>query len=85
MVLPHFITPPGGRKVVTVRRTVQSKTRACCSSMVRLSTPDNVGRTPLQLALEHDRQDIATCLREHGECQWPVNMSIPALCQHYSS
>ena len=29
---------------------------------------DNEGRTPLQLALEHDRQDImiASCLREHG-------------------
>jgi len=27
---------------------------------------DNMGRTPLQLALEHDRQDIATCLSENG-------------------
>ena len=27
---------------------------------------DNEGRTPLRLALEHGRQDIATCLREHG-------------------
>ena len=27
---------------------------------------DDEGRTPLQLALEHGREDIATCLREHG-------------------
>jgi ankyrin repeat protein len=27
---------------------------------------DNEGRTPLQLALEHGRQDIVTCLSEHG-------------------
>ena len=27
---------------------------------------DNEGRTPLQLALEHGREDIATCLKEHG-------------------
>jgi uncharacterized protein len=31
-----------------------------------IDSKDNEGRTPLQLALEHGRQDIATCLREHG-------------------
>jgi ankyrin repeat protein len=27
---------------------------------------DNMGRTPLQLALEHGRDDIVACLKEHG-------------------
>jgi len=27
---------------------------------------DNEGRTPMQLASEHGRNDIATCLSEHG-------------------
>ena len=31
-----------------------------------IDSEDNEGRTPLQLALEYDRQDIETCLREHG-------------------
>jgi ankyrin repeat protein len=31
-----------------------------------IDSEDNEGRTPLQLALEHDRQEIAACLREHG-------------------
>ena len=31
-----------------------------------IDSEDKEGNTPLRLALEHDRQDIATCLREHG-------------------
>ena len=31
-----------------------------------IDAEDNEGRSPLQLALEHGRHDIATCLREHG-------------------
>jgi ankyrin repeat protein len=31
-----------------------------------IDAEDNEGRTPLQLALEHGRDDIATCLKEHG-------------------
>jgi ankyrin repeat protein len=31
-----------------------------------IDSENNEGRTPLQLALEHDRQDMVTCLREHG-------------------
>jgi ankyrin repeat protein len=31
-----------------------------------IDAEDDEGRTPLQLALEHGRDDIATCLKEHG-------------------
>jgi ankyrin repeat protein len=31
-----------------------------------IDAEDNECRTPLQLALEHGRDDIATCLKEHG-------------------
>ena len=31
-----------------------------------IDAEDNEGRTPLQLALEHGRDEIATCLKEHG-------------------
>ena len=31
-----------------------------------IDAEDNEGRTPLQLALDNDRQDIVACLREHG-------------------
>ena len=31
-----------------------------------IDAEDENGRTPLQLALEHGRDDIATCLKEHG-------------------
>jgi ankyrin repeat protein len=31
-----------------------------------IDAEDDKGRTPLQLALEHGRDDIATCLKEHG-------------------
>jgi ankyrin repeat protein len=31
-----------------------------------IDAEDNMGRTPLQLAVEHGRDDIATCLKEHG-------------------
>jgi ankyrin repeat protein len=31
-----------------------------------IDAEDNEGRTPLQLALDHGREDIATCLKEHG-------------------
>ena len=31
-----------------------------------IDTEDNEGRTPLQIALEHGHEDIATCLKEHG-------------------
>ena len=31
-----------------------------------IDAEDNEGRTPLQVALEHDRRDIAACLKEHG-------------------
>jgi ankyrin repeat protein len=31
-----------------------------------IDAEDNEGRTPLQLALDHGREDMATCLKEHG-------------------
>jgi ankyrin repeat protein len=31
-----------------------------------IDAEDNDGKTPLQLALDHGRDDIATCLKEHG-------------------
>jgi ankyrin repeat protein len=31
-----------------------------------IDAEDNEGRSPLQFALEHDSQDIAACLKEHG-------------------
>jgi ankyrin repeat protein len=31
-----------------------------------IDAEDNKGRTPLQLALEHGRDNIVTCLKEHG-------------------
>jgi ankyrin repeat protein len=31
-----------------------------------IDAEDNEGRTPLQLALEHGRHDMVTCLKEHG-------------------
>jgi ankyrin repeat protein len=31
-----------------------------------IDTENNQGKTPLQLALDHGRDDIAACLREHG-------------------
>jgi ankyrin repeat protein len=31
-----------------------------------IDTEDDEGRTPLQLALEHEREDIVTCLKEYG-------------------
>jgi ankyrin repeat protein len=31
-----------------------------------IDAEDNEGRTPLQLALDHGRDDIITCLLEHG-------------------
>jgi len=31
-----------------------------------IDAEDNKGMTPLQLALKHRRDDIATCLKEHG-------------------
>ena len=34
-----------------------------------MDVEDNEGRTPLQLALEHGREDIVTCLKEHGATQ----------------
>jgi ankyrin repeat protein len=34
-----------------------------------IDAEDNEGRTPLQLALEHGRHDIVTCLSEHGATQ----------------
>ena len=35
-----------------------------CGAIV--DAEDSEGRTPLQLALEHERHDIAACLKEHG-------------------
>ena len=34
-----------------------------------IDAEDNEGKTPLQLALEHECDDIATCLKEHGAMQ----------------
>ena len=31
-----------------------------------IDAEDNKGRTPLQLAIEHGRDDIVACLKEHG-------------------
>jgi len=41
-------------------------TRLLLKHGATIDTEDNGGRTALQLALEHGRDDIATCLTEHG-------------------
>ena len=45
--------------------TVES-TRLLLKNGAIIDAEDNEGRTALQLALDHRRYDIATCLREHG-------------------
>jgi ankyrin repeat protein len=41
-------------------------TRLLLKHGATIDAEDNEGRTPLRLALEHGRDDIATCLKEHG-------------------
>ena len=47
------------------RGTVEG-TRLLLKHGAIIEVEDNEGRTPLQLALDHGREDIATCLKEHG-------------------
>ena len=47
------------------RGTVEG-TRLLLKHGAIIEVEDNKGRTPLQLALVHRREDIATCLKEHG-------------------
>ena len=47
------------------RGTVEG-TRLLLKHGAIIEVEDNEGRTPLQLALKHGREDIATCLKEHG-------------------
>ena len=41
-------------------------TRLLLNHGALVDAEDNEGRTPMQLASEHGRNDIATCLSEHG-------------------
>ena len=50
---------------LTTRGTVEG-TRLLLKYGAIIDAEDNEGRTPLQLALEHGRDDIAACLKEHG-------------------
>ena len=50
---------------LTTRGTVEG-TRLLPKYGAIIDAEDNEGRTPLQLALEHGRDDIAACLKEHG-------------------
>jgi ankyrin repeat protein len=52
-------------KIVTSRGTVEG-TRQLLKNGAIIDAEDDEGRTPLQLALEHGHDDIATCLKEHG-------------------
>jgi ankyrin repeat protein len=47
------------------RGTVEG-TRLLLKHGAIIDAEDNDGKTPLQLALDHGRDDIATCLKEHG-------------------
>ena len=53
------------RGVTSIDGTVEG-TRLLLKHGAIIDADDNQARTPLQLALEHGRDDIATCLREHG-------------------
>ena len=50
----------------TVREGTVEGTRLLLKHGATIDAEDNEGRTPLRLALEHGRDDIATCLKEHG-------------------
>jgi ankyrin repeat protein len=52
-------SPQGGRGTV-------EGTRLLLKHGATIDAEDNEGRTPLQLALKYRRDDIATCLKEHG-------------------
>jgi ankyrin repeat protein len=53
------------RDYLPTKGTVES-TRLLLNHGAIIDAEDNEGRTPLQLALAHGRDDIATCLKEHG-------------------
>ena len=59
MVPPLCITRHGGGGTVEC-------TRLLLKHGAIIDAEDNQGKTPLQLALEHGRDHIATCLKEHG-------------------
>jgi len=54
------------RKSIYLLNGTVEGTRLLLKHGAIIDAEDNEGRTPFQLALEHGRHDIATCLREHG-------------------
>ena len=64
---PRCITHRGGRKRITGRNqgTVEG-TRLLLKHGANIDAVDREGRTPLQIALAHGRQEIAAVLIEHG-------------------
>jgi ankyrin repeat protein len=54
------------KKENTEREGTVAGTRLLLKHGAIIDAEDSEGRTPLRLALEHGRDDIATCLREHG-------------------
>jgi ankyrin repeat protein len=54
------------RGVYVLHQGTFKGTRLLLKQGAIIDAEDNEGRTPLQLALEHGRDDIATCLKEHG-------------------
>jgi ankyrin repeat protein len=61
----HNSTPLHHSSKQRDRATVEC-TRLLLEHGAIIDAEDNEGRTPLQLALEYGRDDIATCLKEHG-------------------
>jgi ankyrin repeat protein len=55
-----------GKEYYLTRTGTVEGTRLLLKYGAIIDAGDNEGRTPLQLALEHGREDIATCLKEHG-------------------
>jgi ankyrin repeat protein len=55
----------GGEGYIVTRGTVEGTCLLLKYGAI-IDAEDNKGRTPLQVALDRDRQDIATCLREHS-------------------
>ena len=51
---------------ILLRKGTVEGTRLLLKHGAIIDAEDNEGRTPLQLALEHGHDDIATCLKEHG-------------------
>jgi hypothetical protein len=63
IILLHSITHPGGH--APHWGTVEGVCLLLKHGAI-IDAEDNYGKTPLQLALEHEHYDIATCLKEHG-------------------